>query len=174
MIAILDNIRSMNNAGSIFRTADALGLEKIYLAGITPEPLDIFGRPRPQFAKVSLGAEKTVAWEKVGNTRRLVDKLKKDGYEIWAVEQAENSVPYNKSKGIRYKLKVAIVFGNEVRGIRPAVLKKCDKILEIPMRGSMVRQARHPRNVRRGKESLNVAVSFGIVMFHLFYGNKGN
>ncbi len=172
MIVILDNIRSMNNVGSIFRTADALGVEKIYLAGITPEPLDLFGRPRPQFVKVSLGAEKSVAWEKVKNTGRLVDKLKKDGCKILAVEQSKNSIPYYKLKSKNYKLKTVFVFGNEVRGISTAVLKKCEKILEIPMRGAMVRQAHHPRHKGRGKESLNVAVSFGIVMFHLMYNKK--
>lgn len=158
MLVILDNIRSMHNVGSIFRTADAAGVEKIYLCGITPEPLDPFGRPRGQFVKVSLGAEKNVAWEKVKNAGRLIDRLKKDGYKIWAVEQNKKSVPYNKLKGISFKLKVALIFGNEVRGISPAVLKKCDKILEIPMRGK--------------KESLNVAVSFGIVSFQLIYNRS--
>src|SRR3989344_6634066 len=169
MTVILDNIRSMNNVGSIFRTADAAGIEKIYLCGITPEPLDSLGRPRQQFIKVSLGAEKTVSWEYVKSASKLIDKLKKDGYKIWAVEQSKKSIPYNKVKGIRYKLKVALVLGNEVKGISPAILKKCDKILEIPMRGAMVRQAHHPRNMRRGKESLNVAVAFGITVFGLLY-----
>ena len=173
MIVILDNIRSMNNVGSIFRTADALGVEKIYLCGITPEPIDSFGRPRGQFVKVSLGAEKTVAWEKIKGASRLIDKLKKDGYKIWAVEQNKKSIPYYTLRPTAYGLnRTVLVLGNEVDGISPAILKKCDKIFEIPMRGAMVRQARHPRHLRRGKESLNVAIAFGIVAFQLIYNRS--
>jgi len=161
MTVILDDIRSINNVGSIFRTADALGIQKIYLGGITPEPLDSFGRPLQRFVKVSLGAEKTVAWEKIKIVRRLIDNLKKDGYQIIAVEQSEKSVPYNKLNIKKSDFgKIAFIFGNEVEGISKSILEKCDKIAEIPMRGK--------------KESLNVAVSFGIVMFHLLYGNKGH
>lgn len=156
MIVILDNIRSIQNVGSIFRTADAAGIAKIYLCGIAPEPLDSFGRPRQQFVKVSLGAEKTVAWEKAKATGKLIDRLKKEGYKIWAVEQSRKSVFYYALRPTNYELKrIALVFGNEVRGISSAILKKCDKILEIPMRGK--------------KESLNVAVAFGIVVFYLIY-----
>ena len=178
MIVILNNIRSLHNVGSIFRTADAAGIEKLYLTGITPEPVDRFDKIRPQLAKVSLGAESSVKWD--GSTRspratlKLLEKLKKEGYKIFAVEQAENSVPYYKSKvpglaGKSQKLKVALVFGNEVNGLSPAILKKCDKILEIPMRGAMVRQAHHPRHKKAGKESLNVSVAFGITVFGLLY-----
>lgn len=155
MQVILDNIRSINNVGSIFRTADALGIEKIHLGGITPEPLDAFGRPRQQFVKVSLGAEKNVAWEKAKSVSRLIDRLKKGGFKIIAVEQSENSVPYQKLKLKSPDEKIAFVFGNEVDGISKQVLKKCDLVAEIPMRGK--------------KESLNVAVSFGIVMFQVIY-----
>lgn len=156
MITILDDIRSIYNVASIFRTADAAGIEKIYLSGITPEPKDRFGKWRSQFVKVSLGAEKTAAWEKVKATSKLIDKLKKEGYKIFAVEQSRKSVPYFKFKvkGKRLK-KTALVFGNEVKGIRRAILKKADRILEIPMRGN--------------KESLNVAVAFGIVIYGLLY-----
>ena len=161
MVVILDNIRSLHNVGSIFRTADAAGIAKIDLCGITPEPLDQFSRPRQQFIKVSLGAEKTVAWERAKNISRLIDDLKKEGYKIWAVEQSKKSIPYYKSNvpgraGKGQLSNVVLVFGNEVKGIAPAILKKCDKILEIPMRGK--------------KESLNVAVAFGIVVYHLLYG----
>ncbi len=152
MIAILHNIRSLYNVGSIFRTADAVGLEKIYLCGITPTPYDEFGQLRPQLAKVSLGAEKTVSWEKVKQTTRLIDVLKKSDFEIFVVEIAKNSIPYNEIEKIDPK-KIALVFGHEVKGISPAILKKADKILSIPMRGK--------------KESLNVAVAFGIVAYHL-------
>ncbi len=169
MIVILDNIRSVNNVGSIFRTADALGIEKIHLGGITPEPLDAFGRPRQQFVKVSLGAEKNIPWEKAKSVSRLIGRLKKDGFRIIAVEQAENSVPYHGLKFSDPAEKVAFVFGNEVDGISKSVLMKCDQVAEIPMRGAMVRQAHHPRRSRHGKESLNVAVSFGIVMFRVMY-----
>lgn len=160
MIAILANIRSLHNVGSIFRTADAAGVEKLYLAGITPAPTDQFGQLRPQLAKVSLGAEKTVAWDasarSAQGTLKLIDKLKKSGYQMWAVEQSKKSVPYySLSMKRSSNTQVALVMGNEVRGLSPSILKKCDKILEIPMRGK--------------KESLNVAVAFGIVIFHLIH-----
>jgi len=154
LIAILHDIRSMHNVGSIFRTADAAGVEKLYLCGITPELVDVFGRPRPQIIKVSLGAEKSVAWEHCDSTSKLITKLKKEGYKIFAIEQSKNSIPYYTLNPKRYTLKrVALLVGNEISGISPAILKKCDKILEIPMKGK--------------KESLNVAVAFGIVVFTL-------
>lgn len=158
MVVILQNIRSLHNVGSIFRTADAAGVEKLYLCGITPEPVDGFGKIRPQLAKVALGAEKTVAWEKRGSTSspqatiRLIDELKRDGYEIFAIEQSKKSIPYYQA-GMTRHTRLALVVGNEVRGLPLTILKKCDKILEIPMRGK--------------KESLNVAVAFGIVIFSL-------
>ena len=184
MIVILDNIRSVYNVGSIFRTADAAGVEKIYLCGITPSPVDGFGRPDKRFIKVSLGAEKTVEWEHVKRTIDLIKKLKKakprselcsatgEGYKIFAVEQDKKSIPYYKLKTKSSKLKAALVFGNEVKGLSGAILKKCDKILEIPMQGAMVRQAHHPRHVGRGKESLNVSVAFGIIIFRLIWQKK--
>ncbi len=152
MVAILANIRSLHNVGSIFRTADAAGVEKLYLVGITPSPLDRFGKIRPQVAKVALGAEKSVAWEKTGSVLRTIGELKKSGYKIWAIEQSKKSIPYFRVTTPRGS-GVALIVGNEVRGLPAAVLKKCDKILEIPMRGN--------------KESLNVAVAFGIVVFQL-------
>lgn len=156
MIAVLHNIRSLHNVGSIFRTADAAGIEKLYLCGITPEPMDRFGKIRQQLAKVSLGAEKTVPWERCVSTSRLIDKIKKDGYKILAIEQSKKSIPYYTQYPKRYTLpKIVLILGNEVKGLPPAILKKCDKILEIPMRGK--------------KESLNVAVAFGIVVFRLIH-----
>lgn len=156
MVAILHNIRSLHNVGSIFRTADAAGVEKLYLCGITPTPLDRFGVVRQQVGKVSLGAEKTVPWEKVASTSRLINKLKNPpvggGYKIFAIEQSKKSIPYNKV-AITRDSKIALVVGHEVEGLPPAILKKCDKILEIPMAGN--------------KESLNVSVAFGIVVFRL-------
>jgi 23S rRNA (guanosine2251-2'-O)-methyltransferase len=154
LAAILYDIRSVHNVGSIFRTADAAGVEKIYCCGITPTPHDPFGRIRADFAKVSLGAEKSVAWVASKSAERTIAKLKKDGWKIFAVEQSKNSIPYHKilRRDIR-GAKIALVMGNEVSGIPSRVIKKCDAVLEIPMRGA--------------KESLNVAVAFGIVAFAL-------
>ncbi|MBI4995047.1 TrmH family RNA methyltransferase [Candidatus Peregrinibacteria bacterium] len=167
MILILHNIRSLYNVGSIFRTADAAGIEKIYLCGITPKPVDEFGRSRERLAKVSLGAEKYVEWEYAKNTVRLIDKLKKakprserssttwGKYKIFSVEQSKKSIPYYKISSVKRHgscKKIALVLGNEVKGLPLSILKRSDKILEIPMKGK--------------KESLNVGVAFGIVAFH--------
>jgi tRNA G18 (ribose-2'-O)-methylase SpoU len=151
MIAILDNIRSVHNVGSIFRTADGAGVEKIYCCGLTPTPLDRFGRVRKDFAKVSLGAEHAVPWEHVASTLRLVNALRKKGYAIYAVEQAKNSKLYWKLWN-KVPRKMVLVFGNEVHGLSSALLRRADTILELPMRGK--------------KESLNVSVVFGIVAYH--------
>lgn len=158
----MHNIRSMHNVGSIFRTADAAGVEKIYLCGITPAPIDKFGQKRQQIAKVALGAEDYVMWEKTKSTMQLIDKLKKGGYMILAVEQSKKAIPYyefnlpsipsSQRRGKRGG-SVALVLGNEVKGLPYSILKRTDKILEIPMRGK--------------KESLNVAVVFGIIAFYL-------
>src|SRR3990167_2768445 len=96
MIVILHNVRSLHNVGSIFRTADAAGVKKIYLCGITPAPIDIFGKLRQQLTNVSLGAEKSVEWEHIKSAVRLIDKLKKDNHKIFVIEQSENSIPYYK------------------------------------------------------------------------------
>jgi tRNA G18 (ribose-2'-O)-methylase SpoU len=157
MIVIISDVRSIHNVGSIFRTADAAGISKIYLAGITPEPTDRFGKVRPQFSKVALGAEKSMQWEKVKSATHTIDALKKEGFKIFAVEQAKNSVVYTAVKNKKLNLaKVVLVMGNEVAGLSRSALKRADAILEIPMRGK--------------KESLNVSVAFGIVLFHLLYG----
>ena len=160
LVVVLDNVRSVHNVGSIFRTADAAGVEKIYCCGITPGPLDRFKQVRADFAKVALGAEKSVAWEAGGGGAvDVVTALKEDGWQIFAVEQAENSVPYDEAtrtaRAARtdVQAKIALVLGAEVDGVSESVLKLADKILEIPMRGK--------------KESLNVAVAFGIVAFEL-------
>jgi tRNA G18 (ribose-2'-O)-methylase SpoU len=213
IIVVLHNIRSVYNTASIFRTADGAGVKKIYLCGTTPAPTDVFGKMRLQFAKVSLGAEKFVEWDgstsltTSGSTRpfdktqdkspravlKLLEKLRGDGYKIFAVEQNRKSVPYYKAMPFgsapvrgperplrasrrqgKNKSKVALIFGNEVRGLPPSVLKLADKILEIPMRGAMVRQAHHPRRIGRGKESLNVSVAAGIVLYHFVSGLLGN
>ena len=173
MVVILYNIRSLFNVGAVFRTADAAGVEKVYLCGITPAPIDVFGRPRQQLTKVSLGAEKYVKWEKIKSTAQIIDKLKKDNYKIFAVEQNKMSVPYfniKRSPNLRVE-RLALVLGNEIKGLPSSILKRADKILEIPMRGAMVRQAHHPRRLGRGKESLNVAVAFGIVVYHFLHSS---
>lgn len=154
MITILHNIRSLYNVGSIFRTADAAGVEKIYLCGITPAPIDQFGKYRLPLTKVSLGAEKYVAWKKIGSTTKLIDTLKGEGYKIFSIEQSKKSIPYFKlSKSYILNSKFCLILGNEIKGLPLAILKRSDKILEIPMKGR--------------KESLNVAVAFGIIAFQL-------
>ena len=157
LIAILHDVRSVHNVGSIFRTADGVGFEKLYLCGITPSPLDRFKKIRPDFAKVALGAEKSVAWESVEDIGMLIKKLKKEGWKILALEQSKTSISLTSLKsdipedvGLRHS---ALVVGNEVGGIPASILKLADAILEIPMLGK--------------KESLNVAVAFGIAAYRL-------
>lgn len=157
MIVILHNIRSLYNVGSIFRTADAAGIEKIYLCGITPKPVDIFSRPHPQLTKVSLGAEKYIEWGHHQSITRLIDKFQRNGYKIFSIEQSKKSISYYKLRTTNYKQKIVLVLGNEVKGLPPSILKRSDKILEIPMKGK--------------KESLNVAVAFGIVAFYFVSKN---
>lgn len=154
MLIILDNIRSAHNVGSIFRTADAAGCAKVYLAGLTPGPLDKYGRENKKVTKVSLGAEKSVLWEQVASTADLLGKLKKDGYTILALEQAANSTPLA-DFSLQPKVKYVLVLGNEPKGIDKKVLEQCDIILEIPMQGQ--------------KESLNVSVAFGMAAWHLIF-----
>jgi 23S rRNA (guanosine2251-2'-O)-methyltransferase len=148
---LLHDIRSVYNVGAIFRTADAIGVSKIYLSGYSPTPNDRFGRPRKDFAKCALGSEKTVTWEFIESPKKLIENLKSDGVQVITVEQAESSVDYKK---IKPKEKTLIIFGNEVEGVSKDFLKISDVIAEIPMNGK--------------KESLNVSVSAGIVLFHLF------
>jgi len=162
---VLDNIRSIHNVGSIFRTADAAGVFKIYLCGITPTPLDRFGDPMPRFIKVSLGAEKNVPWEYGPSTEQILEKLKQQEFETVAIEQSETSFLYTKFSP--RKNKIALVVGNETKGIQNTTLSLCDKVIEIPMRGVLSQGKKHPRNTGAGKESLNVSVALGIVLFHL-------
>ena len=171
---VLHNVRSVYNVGSIFRTADAVGAEKIFLCGITPEPYDRLGNMRKDFAKVALGGEKYLSWEHIKSTARTINVLKKEGWLIFAIEQSKKSVPYYKSISSvkdrnKDQRKLALILGDEVRGLPPSILKLADKVLEIPMSGAMVRDAAHPKRSGKGKESLNVAISFGIVAFGLRY-----
>lgn len=151
---ILHDLRSMHNVGSIFRTADAAGVSHVYACGTTPLPRDRFGRLRPQISKVALGAEETVPWSAEQSTARVIARLKKEGFRIWAVEQDARSRPYFKKKAGRMD-KIALLLGEEVRGIPPQILARTDAVLEIPMRGN--------------KESLNVAVAFGIAVYGIRY-----
>jgi 23S rRNA (guanosine2251-2'-O)-methyltransferase len=152
---ILHNIRSTYNVGAIFRTADAVGISKIYLSGYTPMPTDKFGRYRKDISKTALGAEKSIPWEHHKSIGSLISKLKKEGVQLIALEQSERSIDYRKAKEkIRTKEKTTLIFGNEVRGISKQILEKCCVVAELPMKGK--------------KESLNVSVVAGIAMFELF------
>ena len=151
---ICHDIRSVHNVGSIFRTADAAGVEKIYLCGITPSPRDRFGKIRPDFAKVALGAEKSVAFESFRSTEEAIEKLKADGWTMLALEQSEESIPYDKiPKPRSVSHGTCLILGAEVEGLPPSILALADRIIEIPMRGK--------------KESLNVSVAFGIAIFEI-------
>lgn len=149
-ILILDNIRSVANVGSIFRTADCLGVSKIILVGTTPAPIDRFGRKRKDFIKVSLGAEEFVSWKYTKEARVTIDELKKEGYKIIALEQTKNSKDL---KTYKIANKFALILGNEVEGVSKQTLKLADEVLEISMKGK--------------KESMNVSVSAGIALFNL-------
>jgi tRNA G18 (ribose-2'-O)-methylase SpoU len=143
-VVLLHNVRSRFNVGSIFRTADGAGVNKIYLCGITPAP------PHPQIEKVSLGAEKNVPFEKIRSIIPLIKKLRAEGFQIVALEQNKKSVPY--SKFVPHK-KTALILGTEVSGLPSKILKLSDKIIEIPMLGK--------------KESLNVSVAFGVAVYQI-------
>jgi tRNA G18 (ribose-2'-O)-methylase SpoU len=148
---VLVDIRSIHNVGSIFRTSDALGVNKIFLCGCTPMPKDRFGRKRQDLAKVALGAEESVAWEYCDDIKKLLTKLKKEKVQIIALEQSPKSVNYRK---IKTKNSVAIILGEEVNGLSQKILDLVDVIAEIPMLGK--------------KESLNVSVAFGVAGFEIF------
>lgn len=149
-ILILHNIRSAHNVGAIFRTADAAGVSRVYLSGYTPTPLDRFGRAQKSIAKTALGAEKTIPWESTKELTKLLTRLKREHVTLIAIEQGEKAVDYKKVKA---PARSAFIVGNEVQGLHRNVLKRCDIIAEIPMKGK--------------KESLNVAVATGIGLFRM-------
>jgi len=149
IIVVLDNIRSLNNIGSVFRTSDAFLLEKIYLCGITAQP------PHRDIHKTALGATESVEWEYMENTIECVTQLQSEGYHCLAIEQAKNSVMLNKFDASKYP-KIAVFFGNEVKGVQQEVIDKCDNCIEIPQLGT--------------KHSLNVSVSAGIVLWEMSRG----
>lgn len=146
IFAILHNIRSCYNVGTIFRTADGIKLEKIFLTGYTPNPKNNLEKIK----KTALGAEKFVKWEYKKNISQLIDELKKQRIKIVALETEKNALPYFKFKPT---FPLAILVGNEIRGLHKTTLKKADCILKIPMFGK--------------KESLNVAVAFSIFAYYL-------
>ncbi len=147
---LLYNIRSAHNVGSIFRTADAAGVSKVYLVGVTPAPVDRFGRVQKDIAKTALGAEKFIAWEYLKSATATIATLRKEGWAIVGVEQGAKSVDYRKFKLTKPTL---FILGNEVRGIPKSLRDVCDELIEIPMRGK--------------KESLNVSVAAGIILFSI-------
>jgi tRNA G18 (ribose-2'-O)-methylase SpoU len=147
LIVVLDNIRSLNNVGSVFRTSDAFLIEKIYLCGITATP------PNKEIHKTALGATESVAWEYVNDTLELVEKLKADNVKVLSIEQAENSTMLNDFTP-ESNQKYAIVMGNEVKGVQQEVVSASDVCIEIPQLGT--------------KHSLNISVSCGVVLWDLF------
>ena len=147
IIVVLDNIRSLNNIGSVFRTSDAFVIEKIYLCGITAQP------PHKDIHKTALGATESVDWEYVESTINLVKKLKNDNVKIISIEQADNATMLQDFK-IENNQKYAVVFGNEVKGVQQEVVSNSDYCVEIPQFGT--------------KHSLNISVSCGVVLWDLF------
>ncbi len=152
IVVVLPDIRSSYNIGSIFRTADATGVLRIVLSGYSPCPLDKFNRPQKEIAKTALGAEKDIPWIYEEKSAKALRDLKKQGFCIVGVEQDKRSVDYKKFFK-KYPDKIAVVFGNEVDGISKELLKLCDEVVDIPMKGN--------------KESLNVSVSAGIILYSL-------
>lgn len=147
LIIVLDNIRSLNNIGSVFRTADAFRIEKIYLCGITATP------PHKDITKTALGATESVPWEYRGDTLTLVEELKSNGVAVYAIEQAEQALTLDRVAVFPNK-KHALIFGNEVKGVSQEVVSVSDQVIEIPQFGT--------------KHSLNISVSVGIVSWDLF------
>jgi len=147
IVVILDHVRSSNNVGSVFRTSDALLVSKICICGITAIP------PDKEIHKTALGAENTVAWEYFKTTEEAVEILRKEGYTIIAIEQVEGSISLHDFLPVKDE-KLALIFGNEVKGVQQEVVNLCDKTIEIPQFGT--------------KHSFNIAVSAGIVLWDLF------
>jgi len=148
IIAILHDIRSAHNVGSMFRTADGAGVKKLYLTGHTPAPIDRFGRPVKEISKTALGAERTIPFEQKASVISLMKRLSKEGFVCVALER----VPRARSVRTMGRLaKIALIVGNEVEGLPRHVLAHADRVVAIPMKGS--------------KESLNVGVAFGVAVY---------
>ncbi|MEI2749474.1 MAG: RNA methyltransferase [Ferruginibacter sp.] len=146
VIAVLENIRSAYNVGSVFRTSDAFLLEGIYLTGYTARP------PHKEIRKTALGAEDTVAWEYFPNAIAAIEQLKNAGYKVFAVEQVKDSLSLEKIN-FNYSDKIAVVFGNEVTGVEQETILQCDGCIEIPQLGM--------------KHSLNIATAAGVVLWEI-------
>ncbi len=144
LVVVLDNVRSLHNVGSVFRTSDAFLVESVYLCGITATP------PHPEIHKTALGAEDTVEWVYFEQTTDAIKQLKWQGYSVWAVEQAQGSISLQDFKWDP-AVKLAIIFGNEVKGVEQEAIDLCDGCIEIPQFGT--------------KHSLNVSVTAGIVIY---------
>lgn len=149
-ILILHNIRSVQNVGAIFRTADACGISKIIISGYTASPIDRFGRKRTDVSKAALGAEDTVSWEEVTDIFSEIKHFKENGFYVISIEQTENSIDY---KDVTPKEKNVFIIGNEVDGIQKELIELSDVVAEIPMLGE--------------KESLNVSVATGVSLFRI-------
>ncbi len=147
---ILHNVRSIQNVGSIFRTADTAGIDEITLTGYTPLPVDRFGRERTIFNKTALGAQKTILWRHKDDVFSALSDYESRGIDTVAVEQSETSIDY---RTLLPSTPRVFVFGNEVEGIPDEVIKRCSSVIEIPLYGK--------------KESLNVAVAVGVVLFRI-------
>ena len=147
LIVILDNVRSLNNVGSVFRTSDAFLVKAVYLCGITATP------PHPEIHKTALGAEDSVEWYYFEDTNAAVDKLHEEGYIVYAIEQVENSIILSDLQ-LNKDCKYAVVLGNEVKGVQQSVIDQCEGCIELPQFGT--------------KHSLNVSVTAGIVIWEFF------
>jgi tRNA G18 (ribose-2'-O)-methylase SpoU len=148
IIIVLDNVRSLHNVGSVFRTADAFLIEEIFLCGVTGTP------PNKEIEKTALGATDTVKWSHYKNTPEAINALRQKSYRIYAVEQAEKSIALNQFQATVEK--IALVFGNEVYGVEQEIVDVCDEVIEIPQLGT--------------KHSLNIAVSVGVVLWEMMRG----
>lgn len=146
IVVVLDNIRSMHNVGSVFRTADAFLLEAVYLCGYTPQP------PHRDIHKTALGATETVMWKHYADTAEAISDLRSSGYNIYAVEQVTKSYKLNRIE-VEGNEKIAVVFGNEVSGVDAEIIRNCNGCIEIPQLGM--------------KHSLNISVAAGIVLWEL-------
>ncbi len=144
VIAVLENVRSAYNVGSVFRTADAFLIEAIYITGYTAKP------PHKEIKKTALGAEETVTWKYFPSAKEAIHELKENGYRVFAVEQVENSISLEKFDA---EDKVAVIFGNEVSGVEQSTIALCDGTLEIPQLGM--------------KHSLNIATAAGVVLWEM-------
>lgn len=147
LILILDDVRSLNNIGSVFRTADAFLVEKIYLCGITATP------PHKDIHKTALGATDSVEWEHINVVVELIEKLRKEGAKVFAIEQAEGALSLENFE-IKQGEKYAFILGNEVKGVSQEAINQCDGVIEIPQEGT--------------KHSLNIAVATGLVVWDFY------